>query len=124
VTLPDINKLKQIATIEYPDIVRHAVVTGINRLRILLYDGSFIDVWFSLEVTGRYSYHWERRALDNTIYRHDNAPDLNWHTVATFPHHFHNGQENTVTESHLNRDPNEALRQFLEFAREKLGEAN
>jgi len=37
--------------------------------------------------------------------------------VATFPQHFHDGSPNKVTESHLPTEPEEALCQFLEFAR-------
>ncbi|MGH8055623.1 MAG: toxin-antitoxin system TumE family protein, partial [Candidatus Entotheonellia bacterium] len=32
-----------------------------------------------------YSFHWERRAIDGRIYRHDNAPHKRWQSVATFP---------------------------------------
>ena len=91
-----------------------------QELRLLLVDGSFIDVWYSLKLVGRYSYHWERRALDGTIYRHDNAPHYRWGGVPTFPRHFHDGDELTVVESHLSEDPESAIRAFLTFARDKL----
>ncbi len=83
-------------------------------------DGSFIDVWYSLKLPDRYSYHWERRAVDGTIYRHDNAPHRRWESVSTFPKHFHNQSEYAVEESHLSEIPEAALRQFLHFAREKM----
>jgi hypothetical protein len=44
-----------------------------------------VDVWFSLKLLGRYSYHWERRAIDGSIYRHDNTPHKRWQTIGTFP---------------------------------------
>ena len=34
----------------------------------------FVDVWFSLKLAGRNSFHAERRALDGRVYRHDDAP--------------------------------------------------
>ncbi len=67
----DIEKLKDIIEIEFGEIVEDVVLSDINELRIALIDGSFIDVWFSLKLEGRYSYHWERKFIDGTIYRHD-----------------------------------------------------
>ncbi len=81
---------------------------------------SFVDVWFSLKLSRRYSYHWERRAVDGTIYRHANAPHRRWRSVATFPQHFHNGSEFDVSENTISQDPQEALREFLTFVRGKM----
>jgi hypothetical protein len=63
-------------------------------LSIELVDGSFADVWIS--VSGKYSYHWNRLEIDGTIYRYDNATHKPWEYVATFPHHFHNGDDKAV----------------------------
>jgi hypothetical protein len=119
-TTVDVARLREIAEVEFVDIVSDAFSSDLNELRILLRDGSFIDVWFSLKVADRYSYHWERRALDGTLYRHDNMPDRKWNSVATYPKHFHNGSEKNVMESQISDDPEEAIRQFLNFARTKL----
>jgi hypothetical protein len=89
-------------------------------VRIILCDGSFVDVWYSLKLTDRYSYHWERRAIDGAIYRHDNAPHRRWRAAKTYPRHFHDGRETEVGESYLAVDPEEALREFLRFVREKM----
>ena len=78
------------------------------------------DVWFSLKLEGRYSYHWERKAIDGTIYRHDNAPHRRWREVKTFPKHFHEGSEERVTESCLSYTAQEGLGEFLTFVRNKL----
>jgi len=86
--LVDAERLREIAEVEFADIVAEAFVPDANELRIIFTDGSFVDVWFSLKLTGRYSYHWERRAVDGTIYRHDNAPHKRWLSVATFPNIF------------------------------------
>jgi Family of unknown function (DUF6516) len=117
VSLVDIERLRQIAEMEFVDIVVEAVIPDINELRIILTDGSFVDVWFSLKLQGRYSFHRERRALDGTIYRHDNSPHKRWESVATFPKHFHDGSEMNVSESHLSEVPEQALREFLAFVR-------
>lgn len=122
-SLVDVERLRQIAEVEFADIVADGYVQDLNELRLVLIDGSFVDAWFSLKLAGRYSYHWERRAIDGTIYRHDNAPHKNWQPVATFPHHFHDGSESNVVESHLSDKPEQALREFLTFVRERLSRA-
>ncbi len=116
----DVERLCEIAEVEFADIVADGYAPDFNELRLILVDSSFIDIWFSLKLVARYSYHWERRAIDGTIYRHDNAPHKRWQSVSTFPHHFHDGNENDVTESHLSENPEEALREFLTFVRKRL----
>lgn len=116
----DVERLREVAEIEFADLVAEALIPDTNQLRVVLQDGSFVDVWFSLKLQGRYSFHWERRAIDGTIYRHDNAPHQRWQSVATFPRHFHNGTETDVTESHVSENPIVALREFLTFIRARL----
>lgn len=110
----NIDKLTQIAEIEFSDIVEY-VIPGLNKMRIILKDGSFIDIWYSLTNLGRYAYHWERKNIDGTIYRHNNAPHKDWMKVSTFPKHFHNRTEENVESSTLSDDPEKALRSFLNF---------
>lgn len=118
----NISRLRDIAEIEFAGIVVDTIVPGLNELRIIFTDGSFLDVWFSLKLEGRYSYHWERRAIDGTIYRHDNAPHKRWQVVNTFPHHFHDGSEDEVSESYLSDAPEDALREFLAFVQMRLND--
>ena len=35
------------------------------KLRVYILDGSFLDVWIS--ISGKYSYHWERRHIDGAV---------------------------------------------------------
>lgn len=114
----NISHLAEIVQVEFADLVVH-VSPGLNEMRIVLTDGSFVDVWFSLKLTGRYSFHWDRKAIDGTIYRHDNAPHRRWNKIKTFPKHFHNGREDCVIESKISEIPEEALREFLLFVRGK-----
>ena len=116
----DIWALKDIAEIEFRDLVDMVLITDINQLRIILREGSFIDVWFSLKLKDRYSLHWERKMIDGTIYRHDNAPHKNWQGIRTFPKHFHDGSEENVIESNLPDEPQKALREFLKFIRHRI----
>ena len=88
----------------------------IIKIRIIFKDESFLDViWGS---SGKYSLHWERRHINGTIYRYDNAP--HWKNISTFPNHFHDGSEKKVTPSYLPKDPLEALKRILEFIRSKI----
>jgi hypothetical protein len=116
------QKLGSIASKDFSDIVDGTEImgrksAGSSKLRIRLKDGTFIDVWLSS--SGKYSYHWEQRAKRGLIHRHDNAPDFP--DIATFPKHFHDGNEETVTESRIPEEPEEALREFLKFVKERMG---
>lgn len=68
------RRLAFIALREFPHIVVGTEIVE-GKLRIFITDDSFIDVWFSEKREGVYAYHWERRMVDGTIYRHDNLPD-------------------------------------------------
>ncbi|MDR4507409.1 MAG: hypothetical protein MRJ65_04075 [Candidatus Brocadiaceae bacterium] len=65
--LEGIRKLKNLAEIEFADIVEDVFITDVRQLRIILKDSSFVDVWYSLKLKGRYSYHWERKHIDGLI---------------------------------------------------------
>ena len=91
---------------------------AVERLRVILKDESFVDVWLS--TSGKYSYHWEHRHLRGLIHRHDNAPHGRWRGIKTFPKHFHDGSEENVVESVIPDEPTEAMRYFLVFIRRKL----
>jgi len=117
------KKLEKIALKEFSDIVDRIEIigrrsVGSSKLRIHLKDETFVDVWIS--PSGKYSYHWEQRAKRGLIYRHDNAPDFP--EIITFPKHFHNGNEETVVESRISDEPGEALREFFDFVKKKIGE--
>lgn len=65
-------ELADIAESEFADVVAGwDVIEG--KLRLYIIDESFLDVWFSRQLEGRYAYHWERRHVDDTVYRWDNA---------------------------------------------------
>ncbi|GFP23416.1 hypothetical protein HKBW3S09_00883 [Candidatus Hakubella thermalkaliphila] len=119
-SLVDVERLREIAELECADIVVEAFVPGVNEVRVILTDGSFVDIWFSLKLADRYSYYRERRAVDGTIYRQDNALHKRWQSVATFPKHFHIASETNVVESHRSEVPEEALREFLTFVRDRM----
>lgn len=113
------RRLADIALVEFADVVLSITVES-AKLRLHITDGSYADIWFSKRRPGVYAYHWERRHVDGTIFRHDNIPHQHWEHVATFPKHFHDGTEEHVAESYLPDEPEHALRVFLAFCREKL----
>ncbi|MFQ5398712.1 MAG: DUF6516 family protein [Anaerolineae bacterium] len=113
--------LISLAQREFNDVVTQTKFIGgtlasPNKLRLLITDGSFLDIWLSAD--GDYSYHWERRGQTGEIYRWDNAP--HHAQVSTFPDHFHKGDEQTVIKSDLSPTPEMALRKILEFVRVEL----
>ncbi|CAG0996063.1 MAG: hypothetical protein MPEBLZ_01887 [Candidatus Methanoperedens nitroreducens] len=115
--------LKQISEDEFSHIVRKTRFIGgrsaePNKLRMYFIDGSFLDVWLSEE--SDYSYHWEQRAQRGLIHRWDNAPDHP--EIESFPDHFHDGTENNILSSELDRDSTHAFRQVLGFIEKKLKE--
>ncbi len=113
------HALARIAEVEFAAIVLESAILG-EKLRLFLEDGSYIDVWISHSIAGRFGFHWERRHLDGTIYRYDNFPDIAWHRVETFPRHFHNGSQNQVEAAPFSPDLEQGFREFLLFAEEKL----
>lgn len=111
--------LAQLALANFADIVEGTKIIE-GKLRLLLRDQSFIDIWLSAKKTGIYAYHWERRDVDRTIYRHNNLPDREARKLKTYPRHFHNRTEKNIVESNLSDKPEEALRTVLEFARKVI----
>jgi len=118
-----LSSLRDLALFAFSEIVVRAELLfspagRVRKLRIQVIDESFVDVWLSGE--GDYAFHWERRFLDGTLYRHDNAPHKAWREISTFPKHFHDGTEQNVAASRISDSPTEALREFLTFVRTRL----
>ena len=114
------TKLARIAEIEYSDIVIGTHDLG-HKLRVYLIDKSFIDVFFSEKSKiFRFSIHWERKHIDNKIFRLDNTPDKKWRDVSTFPLHFHSGEYDKVVIPPFDTDKKsleQFVREFLYFVK-------
>jgi len=117
--MPDLDKLRRIAETEFLVVVRSTTIIR-DKLRVVLVDDSYIDFWWSTQIPGRYAHHWERRQDTGTIYRHVNMPHPQSQACASFPKHFHAEDQQTVTESTIADDPEQAVRQFLAFATGKI----
>ena len=115
------QSLAALALSEFSDIVANSQMLGgtpadPNKMRLILKDESFLDIWLS--EYNDYAYHWEHRRQSGMIYRWDNAP--HHPTLSTHPRHFHNGDETEVTGSELSSEPQAALREVLKFIRQHL----
>lgn len=116
---PRLITLERIAQTEFSRLV---VLTDLqeHKLRITMQDGSYLDAWLSEGRAGVYAFHWERRHLDGTFFRHDNIPHARWRHLATWPKHFHNGSPENVQESDMPDVIEEGMRYMLRFIQEKM----
>ena len=115
--------LRIVALDEFAHIVTGSLLVGgtvlkPRVLRLNLSDRSYLDIRLAAD---GYSFHWERRSQDGTLYRWDDAP--HHREVMTFPHHLHSGSESHVIDSQLPTATAEsALRYVLGFIEEKIDE--
>ncbi len=114
-----IEDIKRIAEIEFSDIIKNTYQIEC-KLRIILSNNSFIDVYLSQTLPDKFGFHWECKDRKGTIYRYDNFPDKKWRHVTTFPHHFHNGSQDTAEAAPFPLSAIAGFRAFMEFVRNKL----
>ncbi|PSR21462.1 MAG: hypothetical protein C7B45_10560 [Sulfobacillus acidophilus] len=83
-----VDDVRRVCQETFPELVREVYIQDSrrNRIRIILVDGSFIDIHQYPEQ--RYSVHWERQGVS---YRFNNAP--HWDHIETAPHHFHDADQ-------------------------------
>ena len=67
--MSSLAQFRRIAEVEFAAIVVQTDILG-AKLRVLLTDTSYVDVWVSRALSGRFGFHWERRHLDGCIYRY------------------------------------------------------
>ena len=96
--MPTVEDIKRIAEIEFSDIVKTTSPIEF-KLRIILINNSFVEVYLSQRLPDRFGFHWECMDESKSFYRYDNFPDKNWQPIATFPYHFHDGSQNSVDAS-------------------------
>lgn len=116
-----VEEICKIAQNNYSDIISEIVFPEFsNKLRIILIDRSFIDVYISLKIRNRFDFHWERRHIDNIIFRYDNFPDVKWKKIKTFPFHFHFKRDVKVVEPNFSKNPISGFKDFMSFIRKYL----
>ncbi len=115
------KRIKLLVISLYSDIVV-SVESRSDRLRIYFVDNSFLDVWFSRCVHGKYAFHWERRYVDGTVYRWDNTPHRKYRYLETYPHHFHKGSRDNVKPFKPGSSWEETVVKIFSFIREVFRE--
>lgn len=115
-----LEDLQSIVKDRFLDIVIEVLKSSSDKLRLILKDKSFIDLRLSQKIKNRFDFHWERRHLDQTIYRYDNFPGKRFKKLATFPFHFHQKQENQVIKSPFSKSLPKAFVDFMEFVRKNI----
>jgi len=113
------RELATIAEAEFSDVILQ-VDQRAEKLRLHLIDGSYVDIWYSVRLEGRFAYHWERRMINGSVYRYDNRPHEQLKGMKSYPKHFHDGSEAKVRDCELGEDPKLVLRAFLQMVRAKL----
>jgi hypothetical protein len=111
--------LRRIAEVEFGQLLVDGELLG-EKLRLFVRNGSYIDVWVSQQLAGRFGFHWERQHLDGRLYRYDNFPDPSWRAIATFPAHFHNGAQDQVEAAPISTEVEVGFRECLRFVESKL----
>jgi hypothetical protein len=117
--MPSLYDLQRIAEVEFSSIISSSETLG-TKLRILLRDNSFVDVWLSQKLEGRFGFHWEGRHLGGKMYRYDNFPNNNWSGVSSYPYHFHDGEQDSVIATPFSQQVEEGFRDFLRFVAQHL----
>jgi len=117
--LNSLGVLRRMAEVEFAAIVVQTDILG-AKLRVLLTDTSYVDVWVSRKLSGRFGFHWERKHLDGRMYRYDNFPDTDWSGVSTFPRHFHNGDQHTVVAAPFAPAIEQGFREFMAFVQRTM----
>ena len=115
-----LEQLRRIAEVEFAEIVVQTDRLD-SKLRILLTDTSFVDVWVSQKLSGRFGFHWERRHLDGRIYRYDNFPDTDWGAIPTFPLLFDDGDQGIVISAPFAPNLEQGFREFMVFVQQRMG---
>jgi len=112
------NRLLQIAQQQFPEIVVGSKIFfsaagRARKLRIYLFDDSFVDIWISIDAK-YYSYQWVIPDQTEFVYRHDNAPHARWESVSSFPKHCHFRSHENVVESNIPDTPSDAIVYLLD----------
>lgn len=114
-----LGQLRRIAEVEFAAIVVQTDLLG-AKLRVQLTDTSYVDVWVSRKLSGRFGFHWECQHLDGRIYRYDNFPDTNWSGLSTFPSHFHDGDQDTIVDAPFAPTLQQGFREFMAFVQRTM----
>ena len=108
--------IAQCAEEQFSDILREAPIIYSDKVRLILVDGSYMDIRYPVD--SKYSFHWQR---EDEIIRIDTAP--HHRQISTYPRHMHSGKEDNVVEDSVTRIDNtidENVKCVLGFVRRIL----
>jgi hypothetical protein len=114
-----LEDFRRIAEVEFADIVQSTMRID-YKIRMILVDNSFVDIFLSQKLPGKFGFHWECMDESGAFYRYDNVPDKKWKTLSTYPFHFHRGSQDNVEPSPFSITPIEGFIGFMEFIRNRL----
>jgi hypothetical protein len=117
--MASLKDLRRIAEVEFADIVKSTMLID-YKMRVILKDNSFLDVYLSRKLTDKFGFHWECMDSARTFFRYDNFPDRRYQNLTTYPFHFHAGSHDAIEPSTFPPTPIEGFRAFMEFIRSKL----
>lgn len=118
--MSSLSGYESIVRARFLDIVQQVYYPADHKLRLIVIDDSYVDLFLSLTVKNIFAFHWERWHIDQTIFRYDNYPHKKWQKVKSYPYHLHYQSEARVIAAPFHHVPDKALVDFLEFVRAEL----
>lgn len=115
-----LEELVRVALDHAADLIIEVLEPSPYKRRLVFRDRSFLDLYLSISQSDIYAFHFERRHIDETLFRVDNYPHHSARQAQSFPHHFHNRRDAQVKESAFGISPEGVLVNFLAFIREKF----
>ena len=110
-------EIERMIQVELNDFIYSSQILR-NKLRIIFVDQSFVEIFKSNNIKDRWAFHWERKHVDGTIYRHDNIPHKAWENTESFPWHYHYKNENNVIKSDFTNDIIKNIKILINFIRQ------
>lgn len=114
-----LEDLKRIFCLELGELIISTKLIR-NKLRIILVDNSFFDIFCSKNIENRWAFHWERKHIDGSIHMHDNIPHKAWSEIESFPWHYHLRAQDNVIKSDFSDDILMNAQKFIRFIKEKM----
>lgn len=110
-----LRSLAKVAVDEFSSLLRENPILLPDRLRLVLVDGSLLDVRYPTRT--KYSFHWQRKDRSVRINTAEHHPDL-----STFPRHIHLDERTVVPDNltKLESLPEQNLRAVLLWIKQEL----
>jgi len=110
-----LRKLAEVAQNEFSGFLRGDPILMLDRLRLVLVDGSFLDVRYPTRT--KYSFHWQKKTGLVRINTAEHHPD-----ISTFPRRIHLDERTAVPDNvtRLENLPEQNLRSVLSWIKNEL----